>query len=46
MGNGGGTPLRAINKNYLLDDFLQDAKNQNVVKSIHLDVGYDPRPRW
>lgn len=27
---------------YLLDDFLEDAKNQNLVKSVHLDVGYDP----
>lgn len=33
----------AINKSYLLDDFLDDAKNQNLVKSVHLDVGYDPR---
>lgn len=31
-----------ICKNYLIDDFLEDAKNQNVVKSVHLDVGYDP----
>ncbi|TIP27028.1 MAG: hypothetical protein E5X67_17585 [Mesorhizobium sp.] len=33
----------AINKSYLIDDFLDDAKNQNLVKSVHLDVGYDPR---
>jgi predicted TIM-barrel fold metal-dependent hydrolase len=32
----------AINKTYLIDDFLADAKNQNVVKAVHLDVGYDP----
>lgn len=33
----------AINKSYVLDDFLDDAKNQNLIKSVHLDVGYDPR---
>ncbi len=32
----------AINKTYLIDDFLADAKNQNLVKAVHLDVGYDP----
>lgn len=32
----------AINKSYLLENFLEDAKNQNLVKSVHLDVGYDP----
>lgn len=31
----------AIRQNYLIDDFLQDCKNQNVVKSVHIDVGYD-----
>jgi predicted TIM-barrel fold metal-dependent hydrolase len=31
----------AIRKSYLIDDFLADAKNQNVVKSVHIDVGYD-----
>lgn len=33
----------AINKTYLIDDFLADAKNQNLVKAVHLDVGYDPK---
>jgi predicted TIM-barrel fold metal-dependent hydrolase len=32
----------AINKTYLIDDFLADAKNQNVIKAVHLDVGFDP----
>ncbi|CAK7022491.1 MAG: hypothetical protein DELT_02468 [Desulfovibrio sp.] len=32
----------AICKSYRLEDFLADAKNQNVVKSVHLDVGFDP----
>lgn len=32
----------ALIADYLLDDFLEDAKNQNLVKSVHLDVGYDP----
>lgn len=33
---------RAICKSYLLEDYLEDAKNQNLVKSVHLDVGWDP----
>ena len=32
----------ALRKSYLLEDFLADARNQNVVKSVHLDVGFDP----
>ena len=32
----------ALRKSYLLADFLADARNQNVVKSVHLDVGFDP----
>jgi predicted TIM-barrel fold metal-dependent hydrolase len=28
--------------NYTIDDFLADAEGQNLVKSVHLDVGYDP----
>ncbi|WP_279357991.1 amidohydrolase family protein [Methylobacterium indicum] len=32
-----------IIKNYRIEDFLKDARNQNVVKSVHLDVGFDPR---
>lgn len=33
----------AINKTYLIEDFLEDAKNQNLVKAVHLDVGFDPK---
>lgn len=33
----------AINKTYLIGDFLADARNQNLVKAVHLDVGYDPK---
>lgn len=32
----------AINKTYLIDDFLADSRGQNLVKAVHLDVGYDP----
>ncbi|MEZ0212549.1 MAG: amidohydrolase [Xanthobacteraceae bacterium] len=32
----------ALCKSYLIDDYLADVANQNVVKSVHLDVGYDP----
>lgn len=32
----------AIISDYLLEKYLEDAKNQNLVKSVHLDVGYDP----
>jgi predicted TIM-barrel fold metal-dependent hydrolase len=40
-----------IAKSYLLDDYLADTANQNVVKSVHVDAGFDPsRPveetRW
>ena len=30
-----------IRKSYLIENFLDDARNQNVVKSVHVDVGYD-----
>jgi predicted TIM-barrel fold metal-dependent hydrolase len=33
----------AILKSYRIEDYLADAKNQNLVKSVHLDVGFDPR---
>ncbi|MDF0661626.1 MULTISPECIES: amidohydrolase [unclassified Rhizobium] len=33
----------AINQTYLIGDYLADAKNQNVVKAVHLDVGFDPK---
>lgn len=29
-------------RNYTIDDFLRDASGQNLVKSVHLDVGFDP----
>lgn len=32
----------AINKTYLIEEFPADAKNQNLVKAVHLNVGYDP----
>ncbi len=31
----------AIRKDYLIEDFLADIKNQNVVKTVHLQVEYD-----
>jgi predicted TIM-barrel fold metal-dependent hydrolase len=31
----------AIRRSYLLDDFLADIRNQNVVKTVHLQVEYD-----
>jgi len=31
-----------IAKSYLLDDYLADTANQNVVKSVHVDAGFDP----
>jgi predicted TIM-barrel fold metal-dependent hydrolase len=31
----------SIRKDYLIDDFLADIKNQNVVKTVHLQVEYD-----
>ncbi len=33
----------AINKTYLIEDFLADARHQKLVKAVHLDVGYDPK---
>ncbi|WP_174021851.1 amidohydrolase (plasmid) [Agrobacterium fabrum] len=33
----------AINKTYLIEDYLADAANQNLVKAVHLDVGFDPK---
>jgi len=33
----------AINHTYRIQDFLADAKNQNLVKAVHLDVGWDPK---
>jgi predicted TIM-barrel fold metal-dependent hydrolase len=31
----------SICKSYLIEHFLEDAKDHNVVKSVHIDVGYD-----
>ena len=31
-----------IAKSYQLDDYLADSANQNVVKSVHVDAGFDP----
>lgn len=31
-----------IAKSYQLDDYLADTANQNVVKSVHVDAGFDP----
>lgn len=36
---GDYTPLL---RNYRIDDYLDDARQVNVVRSIHLDVKYDP----
>jgi predicted TIM-barrel fold metal-dependent hydrolase len=34
--------VAAIAKDYLLKDYLVDATNQNVVKSVHVECGWDP----
>ena len=34
--------LRPIAKDYLLEDYLADARNQNVVKCVHVECGWDP----
>ena len=34
--------IRPIAKDYLLDDYLADTHNQNVVKSVHVETGWDP----
>ena len=31
-----------IARDYLLDDYLADARNQNVVKSVHIECGWNP----
>jgi predicted TIM-barrel fold metal-dependent hydrolase len=33
--------LDAIRKNYLPDDYLRDAANQNVVASVHIEAAWD-----
>jgi predicted TIM-barrel fold metal-dependent hydrolase len=34
--------IRPIAKDYLLEDYLADTRNQNVVKSVHIECGWDP----
>src|SRR5437667_8971661 len=34
--------IRHIAKNYLLEDYLADTRNQNVVKSVHVECGWEP----
>lgn len=34
--------IRPIAKDYLLEDYLADTCNQNVVKSVHVECGWDP----
>jgi predicted TIM-barrel fold metal-dependent hydrolase len=31
----------AIRKNYLLEDYIEDAKNQNIIKSVHVQAEHD-----
>src|ERR1700737_4958146 len=34
--------IRPIAKDYLLEDYWADIRNQNVVKSVHVECGWDP----
>jgi predicted TIM-barrel fold metal-dependent hydrolase len=34
--------IRPIAKDYLLEDYASDTRNQNVVKSVHIECGWDP----
>ena len=34
--------IRSLAKNYLLEDYLANARNQNVVKSVHVECGWNP----
>jgi predicted TIM-barrel fold metal-dependent hydrolase len=34
--------IRPIAKDYLLKDYLTDTPNQNLVKSVHIECGWDP----
>jgi predicted TIM-barrel fold metal-dependent hydrolase len=34
--------IRPIAKDYLLEDYAADTRNQNVVKSVHIECGWDP----
>jgi predicted TIM-barrel fold metal-dependent hydrolase len=31
----------AIRKNYLLEDYIEDSKNQNIIKSVHVQAEHD-----
>ena len=30
-----------IRKNYLLEDYIEDSKNQNIIKSVHVQAEHD-----
>jgi predicted TIM-barrel fold metal-dependent hydrolase len=34
--------IRPIARDYLLEDYATDTRNQNVVKSVHIECGWDP----
>jgi predicted TIM-barrel fold metal-dependent hydrolase len=34
--------IRPIAEDYLLKDYLMDVRNQNIVKSVHVECGWDP----
>ena len=34
--------IRPIARDYLLEDYASDTRNQNVVKSVHIECGWDP----
>ncbi len=34
--------ISPIAHSYMVDDYLADASNQNLVKSVHIDAGFDP----
>jgi predicted TIM-barrel fold metal-dependent hydrolase len=34
--------IRPIAKDYLLEDYASDTRNQSVVKSVHVECGWDP----
>ena len=37
--------MTPIARSYRVEDFLADTKNQNVVKSVHVEAGFDPSDR-
>jgi predicted TIM-barrel fold metal-dependent hydrolase len=34
--------IEPIAKTYIIEDYLADVRNQNVVKSVHVECGWDP----